>query len=85
MRARHRWSIAAYRLLLRAYPPECRARFAEDLRHDFLQMLADRGRPAAWRRITLDLIRSVPAARRSAGPPPRGAPAVPYKGGTVFG
>jgi putative ABC transport system permease protein len=56
----HRFSAAAYRLLLRTYPREFRERFAADLKIDFLQMARTRGTAFAWRRALTDLCRSVP-------------------------
>lgn len=56
----HRFSTAAYRLLLRTYPREFRERFAADLEIDFLEMARTRGTAFAWRRALTDLFRSVP-------------------------
>ena len=56
----HRFSIAAYRLLMRAYPREFRERFAADLEADFLEMACTRGTAFAWRRALTDLLRSLP-------------------------
>ena len=56
----HRWSRAAYRLLLRTYPREFRERFARDLEIDFVDMSRARGAAFAWRRVLSDLCRSVP-------------------------
>jgi predicted permease len=56
----HRYSTAAYRLLLRTYPREFRERFAADLESDFLEMVRTRGTAFAWRRVLTDLVRSVP-------------------------
>ena len=56
----HRFSRAAYRLLLRTYPREFRERFATDLEMDFLEMARVRGTAFAWRRVLADLFRSVP-------------------------
>ena len=56
----HRFSRAAYRLLLRTYPREFRERFARDLEIDFLEMARARGAASAWRRALTDLFRSVP-------------------------
>jgi putative ABC transport system permease protein len=56
----HRFSTAAYRLLLRTYPREFRERFASDLESDFLEMARTRGTAFAWRRALTDLFRSVP-------------------------
>ena len=57
----HRFSRAAYRLLLRAYPREFRERFGDDLQADFVEMLDARGRGA---RLAPRVCRS--AVRRSA-------------------
>src|SRR5215217_1648542 len=56
----HFISRAAYRLLLRVYPREFRARFADDLQADFTEMLGARGRGHAWRRAISDLCSAVP-------------------------
>ncbi len=56
----HRFSCAAYRLLLRAYPREFRERFARDLQIDFLEMARARGAAFAWRRALSDFFRAVP-------------------------
>jgi hypothetical protein len=56
----HRFSTAAYRLLLRTYPREFRERFAADLETDFLEMARTRGPAFAWRCALIDLFRSVP-------------------------
>src|SRR5919107_6214008 len=56
----HRFSRAAYRLLLRTYPRAFRDRFATDLEIDFLEMARTRGRAFAWRRALTDLCRAVP-------------------------
>ena len=56
----HRFSRAAYRLLLRTYPRDFRERFAGDLDSDFLEMARTRGAAYAWRRVLADLFRSVP-------------------------
>jgi putative ABC transport system permease protein len=57
---RHRVSLLLLHLLLRTYPREFRARFGADLESDFLQLLATRGRRAAWRFALSDLRRAVP-------------------------
>ena len=56
----HRFSRAAYRLLLRAYRREFRERFARDLEIDFLEMARARGAAFAWRRALSDCFRAVP-------------------------
>lgn len=58
--AAHRCSRLAYRLLLRTYPREFRERFAADLQADFARLLERDGTLAAWRRLFVDLARSVP-------------------------
>ena len=55
-----RWSIRLLRLYLRTYPREFRERFGADLETDFLQLLATRGRRAAWRYALSDMRRAVP-------------------------
>jgi putative ABC transport system permease protein len=57
---RHRVSLLLLRLYLRTYPREFRARFGADLESDFRQLLATRGRGAAWRYALSDLRRAVP-------------------------
>jgi hypothetical protein len=57
---RHRFSRAAYRCLLCAYPREFRERFADDLQADFVEMIEARGRAHAWRRVVADLFAAVP-------------------------
>ena len=57
---RDRWSLRVYRLLLRIYPSRFRDRFAADLEADFAQMLASRGRRAAWSRALADFWRAIP-------------------------
>ena len=59
----HRFSTAAYRLLLRTYPREFRERFAADLEIDFLEMARTRGTAFAWRRVA-DRSLPLPAAHR---------------------
>jgi hypothetical protein len=54
-----RWSRRIYGWLLRVYPAEFRERFQHDLEADFGQLLATRGRLAAWRRVLPDLARSL--------------------------
>src|SRR5215208_5309020 len=56
----HRFSMAAYRLLVRTYPREFRERFAADLESDFLEMARTRGAAFAWRRALTDLCHAVP-------------------------
>jgi putative ABC transport system permease protein len=56
----HRFSRAAYRLLLRTYPREFRERFARDMERDFLETARSRGAASAWRRALGDLFRAVP-------------------------
>ena len=56
----HRFSRAAYRLLLRTYPREFRERFAGDLETDFAEMTRERGPAYAWQRVLTDLFRAVP-------------------------
>jgi putative ABC transport system permease protein len=66
----HRLSCAAYRLLLKRYPPAFRARFGADLEADFLQMIRTRGARHAWRRVLADV-----RAPHTGGPPaPPGEP-----------
>jgi len=57
------WSTRLLRLLLRAYPREFRERFGADLEADFAQLLATRGRRAAWAYACSDLRRAVPMTR----------------------
>jgi putative ABC transport system permease protein len=57
---KHAVSIRLLRLCLRTYPREFRERFGADLESDFLQLLAARGRRAAWRYALSDLRRAVP-------------------------
>ncbi len=56
----HRFSRAAYRLLLRTYPRGFRERFARDLEIDFVEMARSRGAAFAWRRALTDVFRAVP-------------------------
>ena len=56
----HRFSIRLLRLYLRTYPREFRERFGRDLENDFLQILATRGRRAAWHYALSDLRRALP-------------------------
>ena len=65
---RHRWSRRAYRVLLRIYPHEFRDRFRDDLERDFADLLAARGRGAAWRAVLPDLARSLPGTYAHVGP-----------------
>ncbi|HJU44129.1 MAG TPA: ABC transporter permease [Vicinamibacterales bacterium] len=53
-------SIHLLRLYLRTYPREFRERFGADLETDFRQLLATRGRTAAWRYALSDMRRAVP-------------------------
>ena len=62
----HRFSRAAYRLLLRAYPREFRERFGDDLQADFVEMIDARGRGHAWRRVVSDLFSAVPLTAAAA-------------------
>ena len=57
--AANRASRALYRVMVRLYPADFRERFANDLDRDFADLLAQRGRVAAWRRVTTDLSRSL--------------------------
>jgi predicted permease len=61
-----RWSEPLYRVLLRAYPREFRARFASDMAEDFAAMLRDWGRWRAWRLSAVDLAQSMPHAHADA-------------------
>ena len=54
------WSTRLLRLLLRAYPRAFRERFGADLEADFAELLATRGRRAAWAYACSDLRRAVP-------------------------
>ena len=63
-----RWSRRLYRLLLRVYPHEFRDRFGEDLERDFADLLATRGRRAAWRTVAPDLARSLPGTYAHVAP-----------------
>ena len=65
---RHRWSRRAYRVLLRIYPHEFRDRFRDDLERDFADLLAARGRRAAWRAVLPDLVRSLPGTYAHVAP-----------------
>jgi putative ABC transport system permease protein len=62
----YRWSRRMYRALLRVYPSRFRARFASDLDADFADMLATRGRRAAWSGVLLDLAASLWPVHRHA-------------------
>jgi putative ABC transport system permease protein len=59
MIVRHRWSRLVFGVLLRLYPAEFRARFRRDLEADFTELLAQRGRRAAWSRALHDLAPSL--------------------------
>jgi putative ABC transport system permease protein len=63
----HRWSRRLYRVLLACYPRDFRSRFAGDLERDFAELLARRGRRAAWGCVLIDLLRSIPLTHRHAG------------------
>jgi putative ABC transport system permease protein len=76
----HRWSRALYRLLLRAYPREFRCHFRADLEADFAQLLAARGRYAAWRRVICDWMASVQSTRADARAKRRQRIAAAYRG-----
>ena len=52
--------------MVRLYPADFRERFANDLDRDFADLLAQRGRVAAWRRVTTDLSRSLTATHAHA-------------------
>ena len=54
------WSKRLLRAMLRLYPREFRERFAPDLEADFDEILAARGRRAAWRYALADLRRAIP-------------------------
>jgi len=58
--ARRPWSTRLLRALLRLYPREFRERFAADLAADFDEILAARGRRAAWGYALADLRRALP-------------------------
>ena len=58
--ARTPWSTRLLRALLRLYPREFRERFAADLAADFDEILAARGRRAAWSYALADLRRALP-------------------------
>jgi predicted permease len=58
--ARTPWSTRLLRAMLRLYPREFRERFAPDLEADFDEILAARGRRAAWRYALADLRRAIP-------------------------
>ncbi len=64
--AANRASRALYRVMVRLYPADFRERFANDLDRDFADLLAQRGRVAAWRRVTTDLSRSLTATHAHA-------------------
>ena len=65
---RYRWSRRAYSILLLIYPHEFRDRFRDDLERDFADLLAARGRRAAWRAVLPDLARSLPGTYAHVGP-----------------
>jgi len=58
--ARTPWSSRLLRALLRLYPRQFRERFAHDLAADFDEILAARGRRAAWGYALADLRRALP-------------------------
>jgi hypothetical protein len=62
----HRWSRRSYRALQFLYPREFRARFADDLERDFLQLLRTRGAIRAWSHTLADLIRALPLTHAGA-------------------
>jgi putative ABC transport system permease protein len=82
---RYRLSRRLYRLLLRAYPLEFRCHFRADMEADFADMLAARGRHAAWRRVLIDWARSVSATRSHARGRRRRALAIAYRGESLMG
>jgi putative ABC transport system permease protein len=78
-------SRAIYRALLRLYPREFRARFTSDLEADFAELLQALGTTATWRRVTLDLCRSLPLTHARARAAKKRARAIAYHGGTAMG
>jgi hypothetical protein len=52
-----------YRSLLRLYPKPFRARYGDDLVQQLADLITDRGARAAWARVSLDLIVTVPRYR----------------------
>jgi predicted permease len=78
--AKYRWSLALYRGLLRAYPREFRCRFRADLEADFVELLAVRGRRAAWQRVWRDWMTSVRSTRAHVRAKRRQRLAVAYQG-----
>jgi predicted permease len=81
----HRWSRVAYRLLLRLYPEEFRARFAADLEADFAAMLARGNTAATWWHVALDLSRSLPSTRAHARQVRRRQRLLRYRGESSMG
>lgn len=55
-----RWSLAAYRFLLRAYPGKFRERFGAGMAEDFAELLVASGYVRAWRVVLRDLSTSIP-------------------------
>lgn len=53
----------AYRACVRAYPPQFRREFADDLTHAFDDLRRDLGPARAWRRTLLDLAVTLPRYR----------------------
>jgi putative ABC transport system permease protein len=78
-------SQAIYRILLRVYPHEFRARFASDLEADFADLLHARGTKATWLRVVPDLCRSVPVTHARARAARKRARATAYHGETAMG
>ncbi len=78
-------SQAIYRILLRVYPHEFRARFASELEADFADLLHARGTKATWLRVVPDLCRSVPIAHARARAARKRARATAYHGETAMG
>jgi hypothetical protein len=52
-----------YRSLLRLYPKPFRAQYGDDLVQQLADLITDRGARAAWARVSLDLIVTVPRYR----------------------
>jgi len=78
-------SQAIYRILLRVYPHEFRARFASDLEADFADLLHAQGTKATWLRMVPDLCRSVPVTHARARAARKRARATAYHGETAMG
>jgi hypothetical protein len=70
MKRRHRASLWAYRLLLRAYPPQFRQEYGDEMLRLFRDSLLDggyqRGLIGVWAHILLDLLITAPQERIAA-------------------